>query len=219
MSCQNPSRSMIVKSLKERFGVDPGRVKFLAGEEPWLPVSELTTIGRTTGLFKSLEEWFHQFIPARKEIIYRGRIVDTNGVEYTRSGVAKEGEWLPEMEPGEVADEHQLAASRALRNAMISAGFDPFKPGSVIEFETPGEAAAGDRKQDPVEERRSDLARIHILAKDCGLIAPVGEAGWDDLNYRGWLLRHYNVNTASGMNESERQSVITGLQKKCRELA
>jgi len=211
-----------MRTLVKQFAVDPDRIYWLGGPDPWLPADVLCGIARLSGNFKSIEEWHDKFVPERKQVIYRARVIDLDGHEYSRSGAAMINEQLPEMEKGEVADEDQLAASRALRSTLDLAGFDPFKSNSVIRMvEDEGTAARTplEKTVAEVSARANDMARIHILAEDAGLIVRSPTGPKDQSPYRKWLMDNYKVTSAVELNETERASVIAALENKARELA
>lgn len=213
----------IARRLNKQFNVDPNELYWLGGDTPWLSSGVLTTIARVTGKFKSIEEWHDKFVPERKQVFYRARVVDMEGHEYSRTGVATIGEGLPAMATGEVADEEALASSRAITKTLDLAGFNPFKSGSVITFddsaEQPPARSADEIRVAEVRARQSDITRIHMLAEDAGFITYTGVGRKDDSKYRQWLSATYNAGSVVGMLEAERASVIAALETICREIA
>lgn len=212
----------IVRNLHQQFNVDPGRVKFLGKGEPWLPADVLAAIGRATGKIKSIDEDYREFIAGRNQVVHKAIVVDVNDNVYGRSGVATIGETLPDMEEGEAVDEHDLAASRAIVKALNLAGVNPFKSGSIVSL-----AEAKAARPRTVEEARiaegvqrsNDIARIHIVAMDAGLIEHTTVGRKDDSKYRDWLFENYKVGSAVALNETERASVIAALEALGRDLA
>jgi hypothetical protein len=63
------------------------------------------------------------------------------------------------------------------------------------------------------EQRNKDLAQIHILAMQKGLIRE-GVGGRKELSaYKTWLFENWGVETAGALNPVERQSVINALRQ------
>lgn len=194
----------IVQSLEREFGIDGSRVMFLNGE-PWLPSDVLMTIARRSGKFLSIEEDFKEFVPVVKQFVHTARLVDRGGMVFQRSGVATVGEQLP---TGEYADPHDLAASRALVKVMNAAGVNPFKPAAAITF-----------AEDDKQGRNADLARIHILAGEAGLVGVDEEGLKSHKAYYGYL-REWGrsalgreVKTSAELNQEQRAMLIESLKR------
>src|SRR2546423_7681002 len=120
--------SLLLSQLHDRFGIDPNRVLFFKPGEPWLPSEELIAIARQADVFQSIHESFDQDIPSLSQVAHTAMVTDKMGRTFSRSGVATIGEMIE----GKEGDAHDLAASRALRNAMGAAGFNPFPVGAAI---------------------------------------------------------------------------------------
>lgn len=196
---------VIIRDLREQ-GIDPDDITFLDNGEPWLASKVRLSIARESGEFSSLEEKFDQYIGSLGQVVHICT-VERDGRLYSRSGIADVGEQLAN---GEVADAHELAASRAIGAALDAAGFNPLR-----------RRATADRRriefapQDPAETRLSQLKAIHALARDASLI--VRDNGAEDLSkYREFLAEHYGVTTCAGMSETERASVIAALRIRVR---
>lgn len=217
------AQMQIIRNLHQQFDIDPGRVYFIGKGEPWLPADVLSAIGRATGKIKSIDEDYKEFIPQRNQVVHKAIVVDVNDNVYGRSGVATIGETLPDMEAGEEVDEHDLAASRAIVKALNLAGVNPFKSGSIVSLDDRRQQPAGPRTVEEARiaeaaSRTNDLARIHMLAADAGMIeSSIAKGG--DRKYRDWLLANYKVHSAAELNETERASVVAALEAVCRELA
>ena len=205
----------IVASLVDSFGIDPEKVLFLNKDkplEPWLNYKALVAIARQSGAFKQISERFVEFIPAPlNQVVHEAEVVDPENRTYARSGVATIGETLPNED---VPDEHSLAAARALRSALDDAGFDPTKTGpAVLELNLPSDQHATAHE---LETRKKDLARIHILAREKGLILPIdGDEEQSDFSkYRKFLFEHFDgINSAVGLGPADRARVINALME------
>jgi hypothetical protein len=227
----NSTQVGIIRRLHQQFGVDPNRVKFLDNGEPWLPADVLSAIGRATGQIKTIDEDFSQYIPQCDQVVHKAVVIDAAGNAYGRSGVATIGERLPEMDEGEEVSVHDLAASRAIVKALTLAGVNPFKSGAIVTLQNVQEEVSDTAvvtRPRTVEEarvaeaasRHRDLARIHILAVEAGLVTlPAGSGRGDDSAYRKWLAENFQTETAAVLSESERAQVIAALEAKCREIA
>lgn len=192
--------------LQQNYGIEPKDVLTLDGE-PWLSSEQLAAIARQAKGFSAIEVDFKEFIPDLNQFIWTASMTDSEGRVYRRSGVATKGERLP---TGEEVDENALAASRAMRSMLAMAGFDPFKGGSVVPIRS---------RTEEVGTRRNQLAELHRLAEQAGLIVPSDEAeGRRDLTeYRAFLVEHFGVNTAAGFSEQELEQAINKLRIKVNE--
>jgi len=208
---RTPVQQEIVKKLVENFGIDGTRVLFLNPDDhsdPWLNSKALLTIARQSGDFKQVATTYSEYIPLLKQIVWSSTVVDQHDRGYTRSGVATIGEKLPNQE---IPDEHDLAGSRALRAALDDAGFDVTKAApAVLNLNLPPNEHAVAQE---AECRRADLARIHILATQKGLIVPSqDDPSRNDLaGYRDFLQHNFGINTTAGMGPADRARVINAL--------
>jgi hypothetical protein len=211
---RNREQQQLVARLADQFNIDPEKVLFLNKEkplDPWLNYKALVEIARQSGEFKQIAEDFSEFIPPPlNQVSHTATVVNLQGQVFTRSGVATIGEMLPNES---VPDEHDLAATRAMRKALDTAGFDPTKVSSpVLDLKLPPDehAAALER-----ESRQKDLARIHILAEEKGLKVPIegDEERSDASRYRAFLLERFpNSNgSAVGMDPATRAQLINAL--------
>lgn len=198
------NKTQILKELHQRYGIDPSAVLFFENGEPWLRSELLIQIARQSERFQSIDDDFDQVIAGLNQIVHKAHLIDLEGKRFSFCGVATIGEKLPS---GEVADPHELAASRALVRTLNAAGFNPFKPASVVPFPT---AAVED---DPVQ-RLSDLSLIHIMAQELGLIL-----GRDKGRYVEWLRHNYATDTAADLDAKQRASAISALKFLVAELA
>ncbi|QQS31872.1 MAG: hypothetical protein IPM50_09280 [Acidobacteriota bacterium] len=184
-------------------------------EIPFIPTEILIRIARSTGDFASIEPDYSTYVHALEQLVYKGTVVDRDGRSITRIGVAT----LGEKPGGYEIDTHKLAESRALGSALSDAGFNPLKPRSVVKFEkpmtppnaTPEELYATAEALSDAEKRRRDLSRIHVLARDCGLLKKLDAGGWDTSDYRKWLQENFGSRTASILDETTRAQVINKL--------
>jgi hypothetical protein len=201
----------VAEGLGAQFGIDVERVYFLNSEkpdEPWIPAESLMVIARQSGNFQTLDESFDQFIPQLNQIVHRATVLTKDGRQYTRSGVATVGE-------SDELDEHSLAAGRAVSAVLTAAGFNPLRPGAVVELDLRlrADAQAGAGLPDDVMTRNSDLKRIHALAAEKGLAITVPGGGWDRTEYRRFLMENYKTNTAAGFDALQRASLINALEQ------
>lgn len=209
----NAEQVAVIKDLTHEYGIDPGDIMFLDSGEPWLSSRVRLEIARKSEVFESISEGFDQFIPALSQVVHSAEVMTRAGRSFRRSGVAEIGETLANSEK---ADAHELAASRALGAALDAAGFNPLKKKRSARMKIDFEAVdAGD----PAQVRLNQLKVIHLLAKDAGLIAFNPDTDrQDDTEYRKFLAQHWRVISASGMNETERASVIAALRIRAREV-
>jgi hypothetical protein len=205
-----PLQQDIVNKLVERWKIDPEKILFKRKKpsEPWLNYDALTIIARGSGAFSSLSEHYATFVPELKHIVHSATVVDAGGFTFTRSGVAEIGEVTIE---GEEVDEHNLAATRALRAVLDSAGFDVVKASSVIpiDLNLPKDEQLS---QDETNARNADLRAIHAIAEEKGLITASG--GRKDMSgYRAWLAEEFGVESAAGLSAATRAIVINKLRQ------
>jgi hypothetical protein len=210
----NPNRTAdqqaVVARLVQSFNIQGEKVLFLNDAdplEPWLNSKALLAIARQSGEFKQVATTYSEYINDLRQIVWSATVVNLQDQGFTRSGVAKLGEKLPnEEEP----DEHDLAASRALRAALDDAGFDPTKAAPCLNLKLPPDQHAVAHEK---ETRLNDLRRIHKIAGEKGLIVPKVEDASrnDDTAYRGWLVRYFGVNTTAAMGPADRARVINAL--------
>jgi hypothetical protein len=217
---QNRTREQqdVVARLADDFNIDPEKILFLNRDnplEPWLNYKALVAVARQSELFQEISERFVEFIVPLSQVVHEATIVDPDGRTYRRSGVAMIGETLPNEA---VPDEHALAAARAMRAALDDAGFDPTKAApAVLEFKSTATAANVDEEAEARERglRKLDLARIHILATEQGLIVPI--EGDEERNnadaYRQFLLESFGVRSVVGMGPADRARVINALNQ------
>jgi hypothetical protein len=218
---QGPVRSFKqsekLQLLKERFDLseaDLNRVLFLNSRDqsdPWIPPDLLESIARQVGKFKMISVTYDQYERTREQVFYLANVVDEYDRSFPRSGVATVGEAPNGMD----IDAETLAASRALGSSLRAAGFDPFRSGSVVDLQLPAMKRPSTLNEeqknlhevaDQAELRRKDLAKIHLLAENKGLIV-----GKDDTRYRAWLKQNFNVGTAAILEPATRAGVINSL--------
>ena len=210
---RTPQQQAVVDQLVERYNINGSKVLFLNEKnpnEPWLRGKLLAAIARQSGLFKSILVKYDQFIAPLSQVVYQGEVMDLDDHLFSLPGVGTHGEKMANSE--DEVNEHDLAESRALKSTLELAGFDPLDPASVVHLgelmpRVPGEAEA--------ESRLNDLARIHILAKEKGLIIEGARMdGKDDASrYRKFLLDKYGINTAAGFDPLQRKSLIEALER------
>jgi len=219
---RTPEQQQVVQQLVDRWKLDPERILFLNPRrptEPWLNYDGLTTIATASGRFRSLSESFSTFVAGLNHIVHTATVVTVEGFDYTRSGVASIGETLFE---GDEVDEHDLAATRAMRKALDSAGFNVVKASSIIAVDLnlpaqPPHTLSLDQ-HNAVQEARTrikDLRLIHMLAAQKGLIVPAEDdpSRNDMTRYRQWLADNFEgVSSAAGLSPANRSIAINMLR-------
>lgn len=205
----------IASQLNQLFGIKEERILFLNPRdenEPWIPPSELESIARQVGGFKTISVTHDKFIPETQQTVYLATVVDNSDRTFLRSGVAT----LDEKPNGEDIDTDVLASGRALGAALQAAGFNPFKSGSIVnlhEFREnfrPQNLSRQEREIHSIEDeamlRTKDLRQIHALAVEKGLWV-----GGNDSRYRQELQKTFGVKTSAILNREERAQVINWL--------
>ena len=200
----------VVDALVNRFSIDGSKILFLnedKPEEPWLRAKLLAAIARKSGLFKAIRVEVEPPIPSLNQVVCQGTVVDLEDHIYSLPGVATRGEKIAETE--EEVDEYDLAESRALRSTLELAGFDPFDPTSVVPLNGEKTSVTRDPLVAEAESRLADNARIHILAKEKGLIIDK-----DFSEYRKFLAERYDgAKSVAGFDPIQRKSVIETLER------
>jgi hypothetical protein len=211
-------QSKVADAIVNQYGIDRERIYFLNQRkplEPWIPPDQLIICARQEGGFREIEDQFDQFVDTLKQVIHRGRVVDAQGRVFTCIGVATLGE---QPIKGVIFDEHQLAGGRAVSAALTAGGFNPFKVGSNQSFKpvaTLDDEAREDRVQSPAVRRNNDIARIHILAEQAGLIHPHAHGhahGVDSTKYRAWLRENFGVGSSTEASQEDRARIINALE-------
>jgi hypothetical protein len=196
----------IAKRIAEQFSIDAERVYFLKPdkpEEPWLPAESLTTIARQSGNFQAIEDRFDQFIPQLNQVVYSATVVDKDDRHFTRGGVATIGEHKE-------LDEHALASGRAVSAALTAAGFNPLRPGSIVELNLKL-SGQGQQAVDEAQLRTQDLKTIHLLAVKRGLIKMLPGNVRDAVAYRRMLKAKFDVTSTVNLDATRRASLINFL--------
>lgn len=205
-----PGQQETLGFLKKNFGLseaDLERILFLndrVREEPWIPADIHEAIARQVGGFRQISVTHDKYIEERKQVLYTATVVDLTDRVYIRSGAALIGE----VPNGIEIDPDILAQTRALNAALNAAGFNPFKPGSVVDVDfRKGTPATRDNPDaDEAELRNKDLRQIHVLAEEKGLII-----NKDMSRYRQELKAAFGFETAAVMNRADRAAVINWL--------
>jgi hypothetical protein len=201
----------VVNRLVQAFGIDGSKVLFLNEKnlvEPWLRGKTLAAIARKSGLFKVIRVEVEQPILALKQVVYQGTVVDLEDRSYSLPGVATLGEKIAETD--EEVNENDLAESRALRSTLELAGFDPLDPMSVVPLDGSSASNAPARTPEAASTNvyQDDMARIHILGREKGLIV-----GKDYSKYRKFLVENYDgAVSVAGFDALQRKSVIAALE-------
>ena len=208
-------------ALKQNFGLsdsDIDRCLFFSQDQdvPYIPPEILIAIARSTKAFQSIIPEYSTYVEALKQIIYKATVVDPDGREITRIGVATIGE----KPGGYEIDPHKLAEGRAIGNALSDSGFNPFKSHflsglavGIIELSRAGESNPFGFSTRDVEAdlRGRDLRRIHALAEEKGLIIRLPSGGNISTPYRDWLSTNFQTRTVAAMDAASRAQVINAL--------
>jgi hypothetical protein len=206
----------IVAQLVERFSIDGSKILFLNPDrrtEPWLPAKQRAQIARQSGKFKVIRVEHERVleIGSTRQVVSQGTVVDLDDRIYSMPGVATIGERIPEID--EDVDAWDLADARALGSTLDLAGFNPVDPTSVVPLNGNSEQQVP-RDVDAAKTlaRLSDNARIHILAKEKGLIV-----GKDFTGYRQFIAHFLNQpytgkETTVGFEPTQRKSFIALLE-------
>ena len=189
--------------LMTEYGIEPDQVKWFESGDPWLSSKALIKIARFSGLIKEITKGIDKTIPEFSQVAHFARAVDREGFSLQLVGVAAISEPLWN---GEIADEHELAGSRALVNVLDAFGVNPLK--GTQKSGTPAE-----------QHRLKQIKEIHALARDCGLITE-DEEGLQVLTaYRDflaqWSLRAIGrvVTTSVALDQLGRASLISALRE------
>ena len=197
----------LANELAAAHNINAEQILFLNEQkplDPWINPESLTTIGRQSDIFRSLDEGFQEYIASLDQVVHHATFIDSDGRTFGRSGIAtvKKCEQMG-------LDPHVIAAGRAISASLNSGGINPLKPGSVIPN---GKSAPTAVDAANAETRRADLARIHELARKKELIV-----GQDFSGYRGFLVQHEfykgdGLATAAHLKEPQRKSLIEALE-------
>lgn len=233
---QTTQQQQKAEGFHKLFGIPKGEVFFPDPDrplEPCLTTSALLEIARNIPDIRDVSEQFDRYEPALQQLVYRARVILSDGRAFERTGVARVNEPIPGKE--KESDGHGLAGSRAVRKVLAAVGVDPIgrpeetkrmlqasptplqvetppsKPVTTIEGEEPNTDAAW--------ERYKDLQAIHALAERKGLITR--ESGHKDMGpYREWLEefciglgKEEGIRTASRLNQTERAMVVKALEE------
>lgn len=197
----------IAAQLAKELNIDAERIRFLNKDkpnEPWLSPEALMTIARQSPRFKALSEDYQEFIAPLRQVVHHATFIDVDGRTFGRCGVAT-------IDADVDIDAHVIAAGRSISAALNSGGINPLRPGAAVDLGDFNPASDANE----VVARRGDLARIHILAKQKGLIiAGAGPNGTDDISqYREQLREWYGVTTSAGFRADKRASLIEALSR------
>jgi hypothetical protein len=210
-----------LQNLKANFGLSDSDIDscliFGRDQDPWIPPGLLISIARHTGKFSDIASNFETHVPQLNQLVYKGTVTDLEGRTITRTGVSTIGERSGDRE----LDPHKLAEGRAIGAALRAQGFDPFKSNFV---EPASSAATAFRRrlietereiqniEDESARRKKDLARIHALAVEKGLIGTLPSGGKFTAPYRDWLSTNFQCRSAVMLDEMERKQVINALE-------
>jgi hypothetical protein len=216
-----------LETLRKNFGLSDGEVSRCLffrkdQDEPWIPPDLIEAIARKTGKFQGINALFDQYVEPLKQIVYTASVTDEFGRQYVRSGVAT----LGEKPNGADIETGTLACGRALTAALTAAGYNPFRASSIVDLDqrrsvspTPpfsGQPLDEAAKQlhateDAAALRKKDLAQIHKLATDKGLIDYQVGGDKDLRRYRNWLEANFRERSAVEFDATKRALVINKL--------
>lgn len=214
--------------LKANYGLsdsDIARCLFFSEDQeiPFIPAEFKIAIARRTNQFSSIDAEFSSHVPSLNQLVYKGTVIDLDGRSITRTGVATIGE----KPNGEEMDPHKLAENRSLSQALDDFGFNPFKTNfvAVMAFtsripkdpemtgaDPVGKAPVSRYVSPEAQRRKDDLAIIHQLAEEKGLMIKLNSGGWDTVSYRDWLERKFGVRSAATLDQDTRAQVINKLK-------
>jgi hypothetical protein len=202
----------VARDLAKALNIDGDRIRFLnpdKPEEPWLPPEALVTIARQSPRFKTLDEGYQEFIQQLRQVVHHATFIDVDGRTFGRCGVAT-------IDEDADIDAHVIAAGRAISAALNTGGINPLRPGATVAPVDLGSlplSSSADANE--LIARRGDLARIHILAKQKGLIIEgAGVNGAESTKkYKDQLEAWYGVRSAYGFSPEQRASLIEALSR------
>ena len=209
---RTPEQQSVINALTARFDIDAEGIRFLNPNkkaEPWFPAEVLQSIARQSERFRGISVEFATYIEPLKQIVYTTTVTDNENRIFTRSGSAGLSERLPDSD-GAVADAHSLAASRSAVAGLTAAGFNPMKAASAVSLEVKLPSSAH-READQAQARLSDVQRIHILAKQKGLIKPVQGAADDRTDYVLFLTENFGETTSTALKPEQRAGCIAAM--------
>lgn len=194
--------------LRREHGVDPSEVTILSNGEPWLNSKTRLRIAEASEFFESIESTFDKCFtepassptrPGGVQVVHNTTVV-RQGRPYTMPGIAMIGEKLWN---GEEADAYDLSRSRSIANACDAAGFNPLRRPRSIPTQSQNEEADADAEAVEAALRVKDLRRIHVVARQVGLIR-----GLEERLYRGFLREFYQVDSSAAMDLMQRHLLI-----------
>lgn len=208
---RTPDQQAVIDALTENFDIDSEGIRFLnpnKKDEPWFPAEVLQSIARQSDRFHGIAVEFATYIEPLKQIVYITTVTDNNNRIFTRSGAAGINETIPGGDGG-VADAHALAASRSAVSGLTAAGFNPMKAASVVPDLRLSSSAQ--RREDETQARMNDVQRIHILAKQKGLITPRPGHPDDRTEYCLFLSENFGETTSVKLKPEQRAACISAM--------
>lgn len=195
-----PFQLELVSQLVQCYGIEPTEITFFPGDPKPFIGYEATCV-MCNALVPEMQEISIDPVAgfASDSLALKCTLRFTDGRIRSATGVANTSE---PGEGGEVLSGqqvHQLASSRAIRNALRTAGIDLIKlhqsPGNVAEFTGPS-------------NRNSLLAQAHALGTEVGYIAPNHEkSAW-----RRFLQHRYGVTSSQTLSEDMLADLIAVLR-------
>jgi hypothetical protein len=192
-----------------QYGIQPRQISFdIRGNEPVFDFNALSVL--SMALAPDIVSMETEELDRRDDYVsLKCRVILKDGRSRAPLGLALIGEVLPDNT--KIVDYKQaflVAQSRAARAAFRAVGFNPVQ---AHERRMRGEDLALDFNTDP---RAKDLATIHLLADEAGLITEVG----DDTAYRkhiGDLFADDEgrpITSARNLDDKQRSQLIASLR-------
>lgn len=194
------SQKRLVAELVEAYGIEPSEVIFFSGDpKPFLSYEATCSIANSlTDLREiAIEPVDSTFVDS---LSLRCTLALADGRRRSAVGVVNVNE-SADGKPMTPAQLYQAASSRAIRNALRTAGIDLIK---LHELHTSGQL---EFSGPPRSNRASLIAQVHALGTEVGFIVGDNKAGWKRL-----LLHRYGVESSAGLNEEQLADLVGALR-------
>lgn len=192
-------QNQLIAGLVEDFGIQPTEITFFS-DDPKPHIGYEATCVMCNALVPSLKgiSIDQERSVAEDSLTLKCTLTFADGRVRSAIGVANVNE---SGEGGEVMSDQQLhyvASSRAIRNALRTAGIDLIKiyrnPGNVSEF-------TGSKNRDIL------VRQVHALGEEVGYIDGDNKSAW-----RLFLLNRYGANSASLLSEDQLSDLAAALK-------
>ena len=210
----------LVREFVADYDIDPEQIIFFdETEAPFFLFEALAQIINALGNFREVAVTHPEIDEKNGNATCEAALTLEDGRVVKSFGSSFVGDTLPGKEVSDFQTAFDLARARALRSALRLAGFDVVKR---HEQRKRGEKAESPTVSPEEEQRNSELAEIHILAEEAGLItrAP-GVLDDKSAYYRQLGVFFPLVASAADLNTKERSQFIALLRgiKSARERA